>query len=621
VADPITTPPVNVTATRMRAPKAPEGYESVELASPNGKGSFWISVPKGLSDAEIVDIGARLWEEGREKTAREIDSDPISQGAREFPGEISGVKKFGLGVADATTGMLYRGPKQLITGDKSEQRDFVESRKPVADSGAYKAGELTGLAGVAAPLTAVPGINTISGGALAGGLYWLAMPTSREGERSANVVGGAAGGGLFPAAARLYQGAKAAVQPLFEGGRQSIAGRTLRELAGDEADAVTQRLSAGDHELVPGSVPMTAEVAGNAGISTAHRTQKATDPVFNQRETARRAEQNAARVKQLDDMSGDDGLRDMLEAQRAVEAEKGYRAAYKAGVAPKKLTPAVEKRIGKLLENPWVQDALSDAEKLAKGDGLSLADPKSNLQGMHYLKKALDGMSDKKRASVGLGPSEERQINQARTELVAVMRHLSPKYAQAMDDYKTVSRDLNQMNVARALREGSSSALENPQTGVRTIYPAKYGRMVSDVNKLAAQGTGFRKAKFNELMEPEQAQMIDAIKQDLSRAQNLDLGKGSGSDTVQKAATARIMDALGVPEFLRNMPFVEKALDAAYTRPNKGIEQAIADALMDPAQAAKLMQQVTPQTRKLVQSFLLPVGRGLAIGAGANVEQ
>jgi hypothetical protein len=605
----------------MRAPKAPEGYESVELASPNGKGSFWISVPKGLSDAEIVDIGARLWEEGREKTAREIDSDPISQGAREFPGEISDAKKFGLGVADATTGMLYRGPKQLITGDKSEQREFAESRKPVSDSGAYKAGELTGLAGVAAPLTAIPGINTISGGALAGGLFGLAMPTSKEGERSTNVVGGAAGGGLFPAAARLYQGGKAAIQPLFEGGRKSVAGQTLRDLAGDEADAVTQRLLTQNRELVPGSEPMTAEIAGNAGISTAHRTQKATDPVFNQRETSRRAEQNAARVKQLDDMSGDDGLREALEAQRTVEAEKAYKAAYKAGLDPKKLTPAIQKRIAGLMENPWIEDALPDAQKLARGDGLSLEDPKGSLQGMHYLKKALDGLSNKKRSSVGLGPNEERQINQARTELLAVMRHLSPKYAQAMDDYKTVSRDLNQMNIARTLREGSVSPLENPETGVRTIYPAKYGRMVSDVNKLAAQGTGFRKAKFNELMEPEQQQVIDAIRQDLVRAQNIELGKGSGSDTVQKAATARIMDALRLPEFMRNFPFVEKTLDAAYARPNKGIEQAIADALMDPNQAATLMQQVTPQTRKLVQSLLLPVGRGFAIGAGANVEQ
>lgn len=112
----------------------------------------------------------------------------------------------------------------------------------------------------------------------------------------ANLIGGLAGGGLVAGATALGGAAvKAAgdyLAPLTEAGRQNIAGRTLLNAATDP-QAVRASLADGADEIIPGSVPTTAQQTGDMGLLSLERSVRTNAPDQFQ---ARAAEQNAART-------------------------------------------------------------------------------------------------------------------------------------------------------------------------------------------------------------------------------------------------------------------------------------------------------------------------------------
>lgn len=539
----------------------------------------------------------------------------------------------GAGKAIVDTG---RGLGQLV--GLVSRDDVAESRKRDAalmDTGAGMAGNIggnvvmalspgmaaKGLSMVPALARAAPALNaagnalmaprTIGGAATLGAGMGLVQPSTSTGETLGNMALGGVASAAVPTVIRGLQSAKAAAEPFYQAGQDRILGRLLQKVAGGDAPAVASRLRESSApfvgpalpgeartvmgEIVPGSIPTLGQAAGNPGIAALERTLSATNPEVGQVVSGRLGAQNAARVEALQNMAGADGAREMFGAARDATAETLYAKAFRKGINEKaaaKLQPQIESLLG----NPSIQDALPWAQRLAKYDGIDLADPAGSLQGLHYVKKALDDILDKGRQT-GIGKIEAAKIAQTKDQLLGVMDKLSPAYATARAEFQAASRPINQMDVAGEIANKSIDRL----TG--NVQPRAFARALDD--STAARATGFRGATLENTMDPRQLQQLNAIREDLARkvaAENV--GRGVGSDSIQKLAYSNMVDAAGVPSWLRNMTGMQvmgnlagRGADAVYGRANREMASRLADAAIDPGTIARLLTIATETPR------------------------
>jgi hypothetical protein len=537
------------------------------------------------------------------------------------------------GVGKAFTD-LGRGAGQLVRAVSRE--DVAESRKldaPLMSTTAGTVGNIAGNIAMLAPTAMIPGANTISGGAAIGALSGLLQPSVSTSETLTNVSLGGGSGALVPAVVRGVKVARAAAEPFSAKGRDAIVGRTLNRVAGDDAPVVAQRLKAATApfvgpsqgtprtimgEYVPGSIPTVGQAARSPAIAALERAATANSPEVTNAVSGAMANQNAARVGLLEDLAGTDGARLFASEMRDGTAQKLYDAAYRKGLPP--FTPQQQAIVEDLLKRPAVKGghmapgALDDAKMLARNEGIDIADPAGSVKGLDYMKRALDDRIAK------ADGNERRILMGIKEKLVGLLDEASPEYAQARSTYAQMSRPINQMDVAQSIADKSVNKL----TG--NLQPAAYARALSD--QTAAGATGLRTATLEGTMAPAQMNQLRSILLDVQRANAAQtVGRGVGSDTVQKLAYSNLMDESGVPTFLRNLGPAQvvggvagRMADAAYGRANRELGNRLAEVMLDPQAAAQLMYATSPKEANQLLQLIARATSGLAISAPASAN-
>ena len=547
---------------------------------------------------------------------------------------MSGIDKFlaGAGKSIADVGL---GIRQLTGFAGQDEVDESKARDDaLMDSGSGFAGNITGnvaqafLPGLgavgagkavglpmlqAAGRTAMTAPATLTGAGVVGGLgaaQGAVQPVGSGESRVFNSAAGLIGGAAIPVAGMTLKAGKGILEPLYEGGRNTIVGRALNEAAGQNAGQVIQNLK-GAQQLVPGSAPTAAEVANSGGIAALQRTASAVDP---EAYATRAAQQNEARVSALTDLAGTGGQREFYDASRRSAADDLYTKAYDRGVdirrspvtghfLPKAEVSGVKGEISKLLQRPAIQDAVAQARILAANEGVSMKDMAGSVKGLDYVKRALDDQIGK------VAGNEQRVLVDLKNRLLTTIDRLSPDYAQARVTFKDMSKPINQMDVAQEIADKSINKL----TGI--IQPQAYARALSD--DTAQRATGFGKATLENTMEPGQLGILEAIKGDLARSVAArDMGRGAGSDTVQKLAMTNLMNQAGLPVGLLNLPGLGRLGSWVYSQADGQMKQALATGLLNPKQTAILMEQATPSERsKLITGLLKMTATPVAGGS------
>jgi hypothetical protein len=305
-----------------------------------------------------------------------------------------------------------RGVKQILGVDSQQEVD--EQKKldaPLMRTTAGRVGNIAGDVAVALPTMFVPGAATLAGAGLIGAGMGAVAPTATGESRLANVGMGAVGGAGGVAAGRLLgagvQGVRALVEPLTQGGRERIAGRTLASFGVNAGDVV----GASNAPTITGARPMLAEQITNPSASAgAARLQDAirtTSPEAAGKFTAREIENNAARVGTLTDLAGQDGARDFAAQMRSGTAEQMYEKAFGVKMDASALSSGEKGELTKLLKKPAIQDAMKTAQEMAQNSRHLHQGPEGSIQGLHMMKLALD---DKIAALSG---GSAKQVNQA----------------------------------------------------------------------------------------------------------------------------------------------------------------------------------------------------------------
>jgi hypothetical protein len=249
------------------------------------------------------------------------------------------------------------------------------------------------------------------------------------------------------------------------------------------------------------------------------------------------------------------------------------------------------------------------ARTLARNEGLDLTDAAGSVQGLDYVKRALDDAVGKSSGN------EQRVLMGVRDKLVGLLDEVSPKYGEARRTFAAMSQPINQMDVAQAIADKSINKL----TG--NLQPSAYARALSD--KTAQQATGFGKATLEGTMGGPQLNALNSILLDVQRASAAqNAGRGVGSDTLQKLAYSNLMEQSGVPTFLRSLPpaqvvgnLLARGADTVYGRANREISGLLGEVMLDPQRASLLMMGATPAERSKVLGLLGTAAQGGLLAA------
>lgn len=576
-----------------------------------------------VSTAGLQSLRSQVFQDNLKKT-NPGEYDPESPEFQAKYGATSGMStadKFFAGAGKAFVD-LGRGAGQFL--GVVNRDDVAKSRqldKPLMETGAAKAGNITGNVAAMLPAAFIPGAATIPGAALIGGVSGLLAPSTSTSETLTNgALGGVLGVGgtlLGRGVGALYQGGKALIEPFTKAGQERIAARTLQEFASDPAKAAASLRGA--QELVPGSVPTMAQGSGDAGLSQLERTLL-NNPESGARLAEQYAAQRAARLAAVEGVAGTPAAREAAVQARAQAAAPLYEQ-FNSRSYP------IDSQLGELLQRPAIQQAMQRAERIAANEGRSAATSEmgpASISG-RTLQDINMGVGDLLGdISSGIGATERRAIMGAKGQLLDKLEQMNPAYQQANAKFAELSKPINTMDVAQSLLEKIQPALARYGASTKEQASA-YARALEAAKDTVKNQTGINKP-IEQVIDEKAMDILNNVAKDLGRKVGAEeMGKAVGSNTAQNLAAQnllrRVLGPTGLPQSWSESSALQAFL-SPYTGLSKlaGSEQRVLDRLtqaaLDPADAAGLLSAAArPSSGGLLGQTVAPTIAPLA-GAG-----
>jgi hypothetical protein len=438
-------------------------------------------------------------------------------------------------------------------------------------------------------------------GAVQGGLMSGANPNESLGNQIAHgAEAGAVLNPLLPGIGAVGKGAARMLEPFTETGRNKLIDRFLVERAA--GGPTTPDLKA----YVPGSNPTLAQATANPGLATLERGVKAINPSPFE---SLAASNQQARELALDAAKGDRQSLDDLIAARAAQTDPMRQAAFAntTQVDPKPVVDAIDQ----VLASPSGQrDAVVSAlhnvrEKLVKDDGTLQSDPEQ----LWGIRQAIgDMLSPLSAGTKSDGRLASRELMTIKDALDPVIEKGAPGFKGYLDAYSKASDAVDAQDFLQGLKWTDSRG---------SLTLGRVDSAIDRIEKARSKG-GSNPAKG---IPDATMQAIFALRDDLRRQANSDLGRGSGSDTVQKLATNQLVDTLAVPAAVGlglHGPLGAAALGIgklAYGAKNRALMDSLAEKLVNAPMGASAFQPPSARNKLLDygQRALVPVGV-----AGAN---
>ena len=586
---------------------------SFEVTAPDGK-RYAIDAPEGATAEQALEHFKSNWKPEPQMS----DENPLVQAARGFSQRG---KEAAVGLAELT-GLV---PESVSQNVKAE-REWVKQR-PMAQIGSTVADiAMTAPVAVANPALA----STVSGGGALGGVYGYATKPGNLNERiksgaqemAGGVVGSAVGKAL-PYAATVVNRMTA---PFRESGRQDILTRLLRNVTGESAPSVANRMENAEI-LVKGSQPTAAEAAQSGGVSALQRWAEQANP---EQYAFRKSQNAAARKSALSKIAGDEFSMEVAKGIRRAETEPLYSAAKNEFVS-------VDDELRSLLKRPSMSKALGYAEEIAAEQGTPISqamkeqimagDKTGEISGeaLHWLKIGLDAMkSDPK------NPLTKVQQNALNSTVDAFENWRDaniPSYAEAQKAYSKFSRPISQMQIGRELEKKLTPALAEGTVLTRE-NANQFAQALREGDITAKKATGYKGATLESSMTPEQLQTLKNIQSDLARkASSEELGRGVGSNTFQNLAMQDLAQAAGYPGAMiargvNRIPLIGEVItdlaEKGVESKNQMLKNELADVLLDPKRAADLLRRPESEISKFFKSQKYGVAPAVVGSAIAN---
>lgn len=578
-------------------------------------GNLAMGVARGAKD--VLDTGAQWLASGFDKLAGTNEGqrvramneagkadfekqygDSTAASAGRFGGQVLATLPVGGAIAAPLKGLANAGVASRVLA-------------PLADaiaSGGMKAKGLTGLKALAA---------RSAGGAVTGGATAAMVNPEDAGA-------GAAIGAVMPGALKLAgaagNAALGAVRPFFKSGQERIVSDILKQYAHDPQRALAEIKAL--NEVVPGSLPTTAAAAGDVGLSGLQRTMQNASPDFAAELANRTTGQNAARTAALEGIAGTAGKIATAKAERnaATDAMRESVLSRAGNIEASGLLSGLDN----LLADPNNAGKISQQALSSIRDQLTSAIGNNgaiDARALYALRKDInDVLSGKLQGEAGNLRYASGQLNTVKgmfdDAIDRASRQVQPSGSTAMNPFKATPATEAQAGMMGAGNQALPSWKDYLTTYTEQSKPINQMEILQDVFRRMQTGAAdtagnlvLSPSKLNQILKnegsdlakkltPDQLQSLRNIAADMNASQlAMNAGKATGSNTVQNIAQDQLLrqslgDMVGgstpVKMVLGNL------LRIPYSRANQEIQQQIGNALLNPLEAARLLEASTP---------------------------
>lgn len=524
---------------------------------------------------------------------------PLTLGGIFSPKPQQGLRGLIGGKDDTVAGRL----RARVAEQQAHQAERRRRDEPLTDTKGGMLGNVVGtvaqIAGPALPMrgtalasAALP--RTIAGNATQGAAYGAVQPVAEEGERQQNIVVGGALGGTGAAAPKALGALGRMVGGVV--GRPTLTGaerRAAELVRGETSDLAA--LMKPQPSAIPGVQRTLAEETLDPGIARLERNMRGQSNVFQPIDVAN----NAARVKALEGFAGDEAALRAAKKARSQQSMPLLGQAYlDKGVDVATVRSFVDSVAEKNATRPSVQSAILDVKSALEKAG----DDVHSLYGVRkYIGDLLGGKAGADKSYARAATKELKEIQEVLDEQIAAK---SPAFSQYLAAFRSGSKPINRMEVGQKLMQSGGAVLD-PQTGLQVLTPAQFSKGARDLDAVAAQATGFKKAVAADILEPDDIAVIKAIQDDLQR-QAFRTSAGSAGNS-QTAERLMLQDKLG-SRLAGKIPVVGGFVEALNTLGNQRVNAQLAQMMADPAYARKVLSAMNKSDRAVVVNALVQLG-------------
>jgi hypothetical protein len=486
------------------------------------------------------------------------------------------------------------------------------------------------MTGMMQPSSAVTTGKQILEGIKQGAALGVAQPGTTK--LSDQAVGGVAGATLGGAAPVVIPAAAKALGWMWDAatGRliQVKAGKIMREIAGNDLAAIqaananaapnlTSAQAVQEAGILNPALQAMGQRAPTSNIASAKAVKDAAD-VAARVNTLQAVTPNLAKALSEREAAAtaNYGAAQTADAQRlALLAAQEQQSRTLAGTAGPTFEAKILPELQALKNNPAIAAAQTEAKRLAATQGVDLGkDPMSTLEGLHYMKLAIDAQFKSPTATTALQNYSTAALQNTKSQLLGAIDKLSPMYSGARVQYASMSEPVNQAQVLNKMVEtlkGSGTAAEKP-----TQFLNALGQGESALLKKADQNPRF--GGINEVLTPEQMAAVNKVSAELKReaAMNDLATSKQGMEALANILKERAITAPGVNA---TSAVINKVSGILRGRVNDKTLEAVANGMMSGKSANELLATLPAVERNEVLRALAE-SRVTGAEAGAAVN-
>lgn len=275
-------------------------------------------------------------------------------------------------------------------------------------------------------------------------------------------------------------------------------------------------------------------------------------------------------------------------------------------------------------QSKGAQEAILSARALLKRSEAGRDDVAS----LYNVRKSIDDMLE---GGVGgdrnFAKAASNELMVIKGGLDRVITKAAPEFGQYLNAYRAGSKVVDQAKIGQQLLSGARgrlNAFDDAQ-----LSPATFAKQAQDLDSVARQATGFRKAKADNILTPQQQQVVDDVRRDLDRLRVArDTTKPAGSPTNQlrnfdaEMASAMPSALAGLASGDPIVAMVGRRIVADIQRKHGDkVVAVLQEAMLDPDRAAQILAKLPSPIQREMVVALGGISRIAATVGTASVAQ